>query len=299
MSADDLQDLATERGNPRTRDLDLLPTLELLRVMNEEDRRVPEAVACVLPSVAQAVDRAAAILMAGGRMHIFGAGTSGRLGVLDASEIPPTFGVEPTLVQGHLAGGVGALTTAVEMAEDSAELGERDVQTAAVTAKDLVVALSASGRTPYALGVLRKARAVGAATVAVVCNRPSPAHALADIVIDPVVGEEILAGSTRLKAGTAQKLVLNMISTGAFVRLGATYGNLMVGVNATNQKLRRRAERIVSEITGRTEGVAEALAQCGYDVRTACIMLDQSVGPEAAVLRLIAAKGSLRRALGR
>ncbi len=299
MAPENLDALSTEKANPRSRDLDLLATTDMLRLMNEEDQRVPLAVKEVIPAVARAVDAAARSLHDGGRIHYFGAGTSGRLGVLDASEIPPTFGVESHLVQGHMAGGVGALVTAVEMAEDSAELGERDVVMAHVEARDVVIALTASGRTPYCLGVLKKAREIRAHTVAIVCNRPTPAHELADITIDPVVGEEVLSGSTRLKSGSAQKLVLNMISTGAMVRIGATYGNLMVGVAATNHKLKERAVRIVEQITGQQTGVREALAAAGFDVRTASVMLAKGIGYDAALRVVVDAKGSLRQALGR
>lgn len=299
MSREELDKLTTEKANPRSRDLDLLPTEDMLRVINDDDRLVAEAVRAVIPAVARAVDRTAELLRHGGRLHYFGAGTSGRLGVLDASEVPPTFGVAPELVQGHMAGGREAVAAAREGVEDDEERGCRDVEESAVAAGHAVVALSASGRTPYALGVLKAARGRGAWTVAITCNRPTPCHALADVTIDPQVGEEVLSGSTRMKAGTAQKLILNMLSTAVMVRLGRTYGNLMIGVTATNHKLRERAARLVSEVTGVTRGVREALASCDWDVRCACVMLKRSLTAREAARLLADHDGSLRGALGR
>jgi N-acetylmuramic acid 6-phosphate etherase len=294
----DLDALATERANPRTKDLDLLATEDLLRAMNAEDRRPAEAVGEVLPALARAVDLATDRLRRGGRMLYVGAGTSGRLGVLDASELPPTFGVDAALVQGAIAGGDRALRDAIEGAEDDPALGAADVRAAGIGVADVVVGVAASGRTPYVLGALAEARARGAATVAVVCNRPTPAHAAADVVVDPVVGEEVLAGSTRLKAGTAQKLVLNALSTAVMVRLGRTYGNLMVGVAATNEKLRLRAQRLVVDIVGVDAGTAAAaLAAASWDVRTACVMLRRGVPADAARAALAAAGGRLRDVL--
>ena len=295
----DLDGLATEGANPRTKDLDLLPVEDMLRVMNAEDRRPAEAVGEVLPALARAVSIAADRLRAGGRMFLFGAGTSGRLGVLDASELPPTFGVSPSLVRGFIAGGDRALRDAIEGAEDDSTLGAADVAAALTTASDVVVGIAASGRTPYVLGALAEARKRGAATIAVVCNRPTPAHAAADVTIDPVVGEEVLAGSTRLKAGTAQKMVLNLLSTGVMVRLGMTYGNLMTGVSASNEKLRVRAAKLVAGITGTSEQqAAEMLAKAGFDVRVACVMLRKSVDADGAKSLLHKAKGSLRAVIG-
>lgn len=297
MNEEEFQHLATERANPRTRDLDLLTTEEMLKVINDEDRSVPDAVRATIPVLSKAIDRAAACLKANGTLHAFGAGTSGRLGVLDASEIPPTFGVPSSLFRAHLAGGSDAFFSAREGAEDDPELGARDVDAAGIRTFDFVVALSASGRTPYCLRVLEAARARGAPTLAIVCNRPTLCHGLADFTVDPLVGEEVLSGSTRMKAGTAQKLVLNMLSTGIMVKLGRTYGNLMVGVAATNHKLRERAARLVSEITGITRGVREALQVCNYDVRCACIMLKRNVTHSEAERILAEAEGFLRRAL--
>ncbi len=295
----DLEGLATEGANPRTKDLDLLPVEDMLRVMNAEDRRPAEAVGEVLPALARAVSIAADRLRAGGRMFLFGAGTSGRLGVLDASELPPTFGVSPSLVRGFIAGGDRALRDAIEGAEDDPALGAADVAAALTTALDVVVGIAASGRTPYVLGALAEARKRGAATIAVVCNRPTPAHAAADVTIDPVVGEEVLAGSTRLKAGTAQKMVLNLLSTGVMVRLGMTYGNLMTGVSASNEKLRVRAAKLVAGIAKTSEArAAEVLASAGFDVRVACVILRRSTDVESAKSLLAAAGGSLRAVIG-
>ncbi len=287
----------TEGANPRSKDLDLLSTEAMLRVMNDEDRRVADAVAEVIPAVARAVDAIAARMESGGHYHLFGAGTSGRLAVLDAAECPPTFGTPHDWVVAHLAGGQSAMFVAAEGAEDSEGLGAEDVAAARITSKDAVIAVAASGRTPYAIGVLRSARKCGAFTVALVCNRPTPMHDEAELVIDPAVGEEVLSGSTRLKSGTAQKLVLNMISTGVMIRLGRTYGNLMVGVQSTNEKLRARAVRLVETITGPNSGIPEALAASGHDVRVACIMIKLKVSAADGKARLDAARGSLRRAL--
>ncbi len=295
----DLDGLATEGANPRTKDLDLLSVEDMLRVMNAEDRRPAEAVGEVLPALARAVSIAAERMRTGGRLLLFGAGTSGRLGVLDASELPPTFGVPASLVRGFIAGGDRALRDAIEGAEDDPTLGAADVAAAGTVAADVVVGIAASGRTPYVLGALAEARKRGAATVAIVCNRPTPAHAAADVTIDPVVGEEVLAGSTRLKAGTAQKMVLNLLSTGVMVRLGMTYGNLMTGVSASNEKLRVRAAKLVAGIAGTSEArAAETLAKAGFDVRVACVMLRKSVEADEAKSLLARVGGSLRAVIG-
>lgn len=228
--------LVSETRNPQTMDLDALSTLELVHRFNQQDTLVAEAVKATLPQVACTVDAAANALKAGGRIIYMGAGTSGRLGVLDASECPPTFGVPHGLVVGLIAGGPGALLKAVEGAEDNPQLGEDDLRALNLTAQDLVVGLAASGRTPYVIGGLKYARSVGCTTVAISCNPDSPIAHEADIAISPVVGPEALTGSTRLKSGTAQKLVLNMISTGAMVKFGKVYQNLMVDMQATNVK---------------------------------------------------------------
>jgi len=244
------------------------------------------------------VQRAAASLRAGGRLFYVGAGTSGRLGVLDAAECPPTFGVPPHLVQGLIAGGSGAMFQAVEGAEDDPDLGASAIIEADVSERDTVVGISASGQAPFVLGALRQAVKRGAATVALTNNRPSEVEAIAAVTIAPVVGPEILAGSTRLKSGTAQKMVLNMISTGAMIEIGKTYGNLMVDVQATNRKLTARAVRIIRQVTGASAERAEAaLAQAGGSAKVAIVTLQTGVTPDEARQRLAHAGGFLRRAL--
>ncbi|MGP2970599.1 N-acetylmuramic acid 6-phosphate etherase, partial [Serratia marcescens] len=286
--------------NPATMGLDEMSTLEMVRCFNQEDRKVPEAIEKVLPAIAQAVDLAAAALKAGGRLIYLGAGTSGRLGVLDASECPPTFGVPHGVVVGLIAGGPGALLKAVEGAEDDEALGEADLRALNLTAVDMVVGLAASGRTPYVIGALRYARGLGCPTVAISCNPDSPIAHEAQVAISPVVGPEALTGSTRLKSGTAQKLVLNMLSTGAMVKLGKVYQNLMVDVKATNVKLVDRACRIVVEATGAERAQAEAaLAQTGFEVKPAILMILAGVSAEEAQQRLQRHDGYLRAALAR
>ncbi len=279
--------------------MDLKPTPELLRILNREDRRVPAAVARQIPAIARAVDRIAKALQRGGRLIYVGAGSSGRLGVLDAAECPPTFGVPPGRVRAILAGGTRALTRAVEGAEDSRAQGARDLAAHRLTAKDAVVGLSASGSTPYVLGALEFARRRGAATVGVTVNRRSPIARLAEITIAPQVGPEAIAGSTRMKAGTAQKLVLNMLSTAVMVRLGYIYDNWMVHVALTNRKLRQRGLRILVESARKTVAEAEqALRQAGHDLPLALVMLKRGLGRAEARRRLRQVGGNLRKALG-
>ncbi|MBN3134020.1 N-acetylmuramic acid 6-phosphate etherase [Pectobacterium brasiliense] len=290
--------LVSETRNPATMTLDQLSTLEMMHAFNQEDRKVPEAIAQVLPAIAEAVDLATASLQEGGRLIYLGAGTSGRLGVLDASECPPTFGVPHGLVIGLIAGGPGALLKAVEGAEDDPALGEADLKALDVTAADMVVGLAASGRTPYVIGALRYARDVGCRTAAISCNPHSPIAQEAQVAISPVVGPEALTGSTRLKSGTAQKLVLNMISTGAMVKLGKVYQNLMVDVKATNVKLLDRACRIVVEATGaEREKARQALVQADNEVKPAILMLLANIDVAAARERLKQHNGYLREAL--
>ncbi|MBE5203823.1 N-acetylmuramic acid 6-phosphate etherase [Pectobacterium sp. FL60-S17] len=290
--------LVSETRNPATMALDQLSTLEMMLAFNQEDRKVPEAIAQVLPAIAEAVDLATASLQEGGRLIYLGAGTSGRLGVLDASECPPTFGVPHGLVIGLIAGGPGALLKAVEGAEDDPALGEADLKALNLTAADMVVGLAASGRTPYVIGALRYARDVGCRTAAISCNPHSPIAQEAQVAISPVVGPEALTGSTRLKSGTAQKLVLNMISTGAMVKLGKVYQNLMVDVKATNVKLLDRACRIVVEATGaEREQAQQALVQADNEVKPAILMLLANIDVEAARERLKQHNGYLREAL--
>lgn len=294
----DLGALISETRNADTMDLDSLSTLEMVTKFNDQDATVAAAVRRTLPQVAQAVDAAAASLQEGGRLIYMGAGTSGRLGVLDASECPPTFGVPHGLVVGVIAGGPGALLKAVEGAEDDAQLGVSDLQALKLTPQDMVVGLAASGRTPYVIGALRFARQSGCRTAAISCNPDSPIAHEAAIAISPVVGPEALTGSTRLKSGTAQKLVLNMISTGAMVKIGKVYQNLMVDMQATNVKLVDRACRMVCQATGCERGEAErALRQTAYEVKTAILMVLSGVDATKAATLLAEHGGFLRAAL--
>jgi len=293
-----LGSLVSETRNAATLDLDNLSTLEMVTRFNQQDATVATAVSLTLPQVAQAVDAAAAAFSEGGRLIYIGAGTSGRLGVLDASECPPTFGVPHEQVIGLIAGGPGAMFKAVEGAEDDEQLGIRDLQALELTAKDMVVGLAASGRTPYVIGALRYARQMGCRTAAVSCNPDSPIAHEAAIAISPVVGPEALTGSTRLKSGTAQKLVLNMISTGAMVKMGKVWQNLMVDMKATNIKLVDRARRMVCEATGCDAQQAEvALQQAQYEVKTAILMILADLPADQAKQRLQTHKGFLRAAL--
>ena len=290
--------LTTEAIDPALTEWDALDTLTRLRLMNEEDAKVAAAVALELPQIARAVSRAAASLRAGGRLIYVGAGTSGRLGVLDASECPPTFGVSPGIVTGIIAGGEGAMFQAVEGAEDDPDGGAAAMLEADVTARDTVVGISASGQAPFVLGALKQAAKHGAATVALTNNRPSALESAAAITIAPIVGPEVLAGSTRLKSGTAQKMVLNMISTNAMVEVGKTYGNLMVDVQATNTKLRARAARIVAQVTGAApERITEALSAADGSAKLAILMLQTGLNADDARARLSHSGGFLRRAL--
>ncbi|MFD8704079.1 N-acetylmuramic acid 6-phosphate etherase [Kitasatospora sp. NPDC059648] len=278
--------------------IDRLPTLDLLRLMNAEDSTVPAAVAGELAAIATVVDAAAARMTRGGRLVYAGAGTAGRLGVLDAAECPPTFGTEPSLVVGLIAGGRTAVTEAVEGAEDRTDLAEADIAALGLTPADTLVGVSASGRTPYPLAAVRAARASGALTVGLACNRGSALVAAAELGIEVEVGPEVLAGSTRLKAGTAQKLVLNLLSTAVMVRLGRTYGNLMVDLRATNAKLRDRARRIVAEATGADEAaVRRALTATDGRTKDAVLVLLADVDAPTAARLLAAAGGRLRDAL--
>jgi|SRR5579871_1989654 len=290
-----LSRLETEARNPHTADLDRLATADLVRALHAANYAVADAVAATLPQVAQVVDLLADRLARGGRLFYVGAGTSGRLGVLDASECPPTFGVEPTLVQGIIAGGPAALTTSIEGAEDSPETGAQDLQARNVGANDVVVGIAASGRTPYVVGALDAARAVGAVAAAVVNVSDSELARHADITMTAVTGPEALTGSTRLKAGTAQKLILNLLTTATMVRLGKVYGNLMVDLRATNVKLRDRAARIVMAAADVDRAQAEsALAQCDWRCKTAIVMLRLNLSAAEADRRLEAANGWVR-----
>lgn len=293
-----LSGMTTETRNQATMELDIMSPLEVVTAMNREDAKVPLAIQPVLPQIAQTVEWAIAALEAGGRVFYMGAGTSGRLGVLDAAECPPTFGVSPDLIVGLIAGGDAALIHAVEGAEDSDAMGRDDLKDRGLTAKDLVVGIAASGRTPYVLGALAYARQVGCRTAAISCNKGSAIGKAADVAIEAEVGPEVLTGSTRLKAGTAQKLILNMISTATMVGLGKAYQNLMVDVQQTNEKLHARAERIVMEATGvEREEARAAIAAAGGKVKTAITMILVGCGVEEAQQRLERARGHVRGAI--
>src|ERR1022692_991820 len=293
-----LEKLLTEQTNPASASIDTLSTENVLRIMNAEDRQVAEAVEREIPAIARAVDAIVAAIERGGRLFYLGAGTSGRLGVLDASECPPTFNVPPEMVQGIIAGGEAALSQATETTEDDPAIGARDLEVRGFNGGDVLVGIAASGRTPYVLGAVEMARRLGAVTVGISCTPDSELARAVEIAITPLVGPEVVAGSTRMKAGTAQKLVLNMLSTGAFVRLGYVYGNLMVNVQPKNQKLRDRARRIVAQAAGvPVERAGEWLEQAGGSVRVAIVMAKGGVTREEAERRLAAAKGRVSKAL--
>ncbi|HET9381606.1 MAG TPA: N-acetylmuramic acid 6-phosphate etherase [Streptomyces sp.] len=295
-----LETLPTEAFRPELAGIDQLPTLDIARLMNGEDTSVPAAVADRLPQIAAAIDAVAERMAAGGRLIYAGAGTAGRLGVLDASECPPTFNTDPSRVVGLIAGGPSAMVTSVEGAEDSREFARADLDAVGVGAADAVIGISASGRTPYAVGAVEHARALGALTVGLACNPGSALAAAAEHGIEIVVGPELVTGSTRLKAGTAQKLVLNMISTITMIRLGKTFGNLMVDVRASNEKLRARSRRIVALATGAPEEEIEAaLTATGGEVKNAILTLLAEVDAPTAARLLEETDGHLRKALAR
>ncbi len=288
----------TEQINPRTGDIDMLSTVDLLQRINAEDAQVATVVALAIPQIAPVVDAIHQAFQAGYRLFYIGAGTSGRLGVLDASECPPTYGAPPEQVQAIIAGGTIALTQAVEGAEDSADMGEKDIQTAGVRAGDVVVGISASGGAPYVVAALEAAKALGCYTAGITCYADSLLAKIANQAIVAEVGPEVITGSTRMKAGTAQKLILNMLTTAAMIQSGKTYGNLMVDVQPTNLKLRERARRIVAHLSGITMEAADAvLSQTAYQVKPAVLMACGKIPLEAAQQRLTAAGGKLRAAL--
>jgi N-acetylmuramic acid 6-phosphate etherase len=294
----DLADLTTEGRNPASEDIDRLSPLEIVQLMNAEDTLVPAAVRRVLEPIAQAATTIAERLRDGGRLIYLGAGTSGRLGVLDASECPPTFNARPWQVVGLIAGGPAALTRSIEGAEDLPQHGADDLRKIDLTGGDVVVGIATSGRTPYVVGGLQYAREIGASAIGLSCNEDSELAAVSDLMIVPVVGPEIISGSTRMKAGTATKLVLNMLTTCAMVQLGKTYGNLMVDLQTTNQKLTDRAQRIVAQLAGVTaEEARRLLQQCGGDTKTSIVSHRRSVPAEQAARMLAAAGGQLRVAL--
>ena len=294
----DLAKLTTESRNPRTMNLDEMSPLQLVSVMNQEDLHVVSAVKAVLPQVATAVQWAKETLEAGGRLIYFGAGTSGRLGVLDAVECPPTFGVSSDVVVGLIAGGERAFVRAVEGAEDDPELCKKELLAINLKESDLAVGLAASGRTPYVIGGLRYAKEIGCRTVAIACNKDSAIGKEADLAIEPTPGPEVLTGSTRLKAGTAQKMILNMISTGSMVGIGKAYQNLMVDVQQTNNKLVVRAQNITMAATGCTwDEAAAALHEANGSAKVAIVMLLTKVSAKEAQNQLDAAQGHVRDAL--
>lgn len=293
-----LEELATEKINPATRHIDTMTTLEMVSVINQEDVKVATAVGRELPAIAKAIDIITDRLKRGGRLFYAGAGTSGRLGVLDASECPPTFGTKPELVQGLIVGGRDAMFVAKEGAEDSEQLAADNLSAVGLNEKDALVALAASGRTPYSIGALKYARARGAAAIALVCSPNSPMSREADLTICPLPGPEVITGSTRLKAGTAQKLVLNMLSTGIMIKLGKVYGNLMVDVQTTNQKLAERSKRIVMEATGCSRAEAEAaLDSTEGSAKLAIFLLLSGLDVQTAKQKLQAADGYVAKAL--
>ncbi|MFO4686297.1 N-acetylmuramic acid 6-phosphate etherase [Vibrio cholerae] len=293
-----LSHLVSEGRNPDTMDIDLLSSQEIVERLNQQDKQVPLAVEAVLPQIAQAVDKITAAFKQGGRLIYLGAGTSGRLGVLDASECPPTFGVSDQMVIGLIAGSKEAMFTAQEGAEDNATLGAHDLQQIDFSSKDVLVGIAASGRTPYVIGALEYANDLGATTIALSCNPGSPIAEIAHIAISPVVGPEALTGSTRLKSGTAQKLVLNMLTTASMIRLGKSYQNLMVDVRATNRKLIARAVRIVMQATDCQREEAEALLKESHNnAKLAILMHLTGMNYEQATAKLSQSDGFLRRAM--
>jgi N-acetylmuramic acid 6-phosphate etherase len=290
--------LTTEQTNAASVAIDTLSSLEIVRLMSEEDRKIADAVHAVAESIAIAVDKIAEKMRAGGRLFYIGAGTSGRLGVLDASECPPTFNTDPSQVVGIIAGGDRALRTAIEGAEDDLNGAERDLATHQFSHKDVLVGIASSGRTPYVIGGLRYAQRLGAFAVGFTCNPTSDLEACSDLVIAPVVGPEVISGSTRLKSGTATKMVLNMLTTGAMVLLGKTYGNWMVDLRATNIKLKARSIRIVSALAELNEPEAiEALERCDGEVKVAIVSARRNLSATHARELLRSANGKLREAM--
>lgn len=294
----DLSKLPTEQRNVNSTCIDTLSSEEILTVINREDQRVPHAITPYLPQIAVVVDKVAAALQAGGRLIYIGAGTSGRLGILDASECPPTFGTCPEQVTGLIAGGHDAIFHAVENAEDNKAQGMADLQAVNFTARDVLVGVAASGRTPYVIGAMEYAKGQNAFVAIVSCNPYGEMAQLADIAITPIVGPEVITGSTRLKAGSAQKLVLNMISTGAMIRIGKVYSNLMVDVEATNAKLIARQVSIVMQATGCDRDTAQhALGSCQRHCKTAIVMVLANLSASEARTRLTSNNGFVRQAL--
>ena len=291
-----MEKIITENRNENTKDIDLISTLEIVQKINKEDEIITKAIQKETKNIADAVDIISSQFVIGGRLFYFGAGTSGRLGVLDASECPPTFGVDSCMVQGVIAGGDKALRDAIEGAEDSSEFGYKDGQK--LTSKDVCVLISASGNPKYLLGVAQIAKEKQCKIIALTCNPKAKILEFADVKICVIVGAEVIAGSSRMKAGTAQKMVLNMLTTASMVKIGKTYENFMIDVKATNLKLKQRAIQIVSDITNKDNEIAKnALEQCEWSVKTACFMLIKNVPYEVAVQKLQANNNILRMAL--
>ena len=294
----DLSRLTTERRNPASAHIDSCTTLEMVTIMQQEDSKIASAIEKILPEIARAIDATSQRLENGGRLFYLGAGTSGRLGILDASECPPTYGTDPELVQGLIAGGIPAIFRAQEGAEDNPDLAVHDLKEHGFSAKDVLVGIAASGRTPYVIGGLKYARELGALTIALACSEHAEIAALADIALTPVTGPEVVTGSTRMKAGTAQKLVLNMLSTGTMIKLGKVYGNLMVDVKASNKKLEERAIRIVMEGSGceRTEA-EKALKGADGHAKLAILMVVADVSASEGKALLERTSGHLAAAI--
>ncbi len=302
MSIQDLNELlsslTTEQSNERTRDIDRLDSERILYLINDEDRLIAERIRSIIPQIAKAVDCIVDAFRRGGRLIYVGAGTSGRIGVLDASECPPTYGTDPSMVVGLIAGGFQAIKDPVEGAEDSPEGGARDIDQLAVGANDVVVGIAASGRTPYVLGAMQRARELSACVVGLTNNAGTPMCGYADIILEAVVGPEAVLGSTRMKAGTAQKLIVNMLTTASMIRIGKVYGNLMVDLNPSNEKLVARAKRIITMATGVSgEPMERAFEESGQHVKTAIVMLLAGVGSEEASSLLTRADGFVAKAL--
>lgn len=289
-----MSEAITEYRNENTKDIDILSTIDMVRKMNEEDKLVALAVEDATPEIAQAIDLIAKQFLKGGKLFYFGAGTSGRLGILDASECPPTFSTEPSMVQGIIAGGDSAIRTAVEGAEDNFEQGKKDAKV--LTANDVAVVISASGNPKYLLGVLAYAEEIGAKTIGVTCNSKGRIAEEAGLVICAEVGPEVIAGSSRLKAGTAQKMILNMLSTGSMIKIGKTYENFMIDLKANNEKLKDRAIRIVAQITGvQCSEALAALLKCDWEIKTAIVTIIMKLDAEEARLELRKHGGVLRK----
>ncbi|TVX92536.1 N-acetylmuramic acid 6-phosphate etherase [Paenibacillus agilis] len=293
-----IKELTTEQQNENTRDIDLKSTIEILTLINQEDRKVPDVIAAIIPIIAESADAIVASFQAGGRLFYFGAGTSGRLGILDASECPPTYGTDPEMVQGIIAGGNEAVYRAIEGAEDSKELGMRDVDSHHVHANDVVIGIAASGRTPYVLGAMERAKQLGATVIGISNNADTPMKPLAKYMIEAVVGPETVLGSTRMKSGTAQKLILNMLTTTSMIRIGKVYDNLMVDLNPSNYKLISRAKRLIQMATGaEDETVEHAYEQANGHVKLAIVMIVANVNATEASQLLEQAKGYVREAV--